>query len=176
MGSLIEALLSLSQVTRAEAHPESVDLARLARAVVASLHEAHPERRVDVVIGELPEAVGDRRLLRALLENLIGNAWKFTSKREVARIEIGVLPPVEEGSAPVYFVRDDGAGFDMGHAHKIFAPFQRLHPASQYQGSGIGLATVQRIVQRHGGRIWVEAAVDKGATFYFTLPGTAGSG
>lgn len=176
MGKLIEALLSLSQVTRAETHPEPVDLARLARAVIAHLQEAQPERQVEVVIGELPQSIGDRQLLRVLLENLLANAWKFTGKRAAARIEIGALPPSsnedsrERGSC-VYYVRDNGAGFDMIHAAKLFAPFQRLHPSSQFPGSGIGLATVQRIVQRHGGRIWVESAVDKGATFFFTLPG-----
>ncbi|HSN99466.1 MAG TPA: ATP-binding protein, partial [Candidatus Nanopelagicales bacterium] len=168
MSSLIESLLALSRVTRAEAHAEPVDLSQLARAVVAQLQESQPDRRVDVVIGDLPQVIGDRQLIRVLLENLLGNAWKFTGKRDGARIELGCAPG--EDGAPVYLVRDNGAGFDMKHAPKLFTPFQRLHTATQFQGTGIGLATVHRIVQRHGGRIWAEAAVDQGATFYFTLP------
>jgi PAS domain S-box-containing protein len=175
MGALIDALLELSQVHRTEPRPEPVDLARMARSVAAQLREANPERDVTVVIPDLPAAVGDPQLLRALLENLLGNAWKFTGKREGARIEIGALPDEGAGGAPVYFVRDNGAGFDMAHAHKLFSPFQRLHPASQFAGSGIGLATVARIVQRHGGRIWAEGAVGEGATFYFTLPQATGT-
>jgi PAS domain S-box-containing protein len=174
MGSLIDALLELSRVSRAEVRRERVDLARIARNVVSNLREGQPDRQVEAVIGDVPPAMGDPQLLRALLENLVHNAWKFTSKRADARLELGAA--AGEGGAPVYFVRDNGAGFDMAHAVNLFTPFQRLHPSAQFSGSGIGLATVARIVRRHGGRIWAEAAVSQGATFYFTLgakgPGT----
>ncbi len=116
---------------------------------------------------------GDAHLLRALIENLVGNAWKFTSKRSDARIALG---REEVNGVPAYYVRDNGAGFDMGLAHKLFAPFQRLHNLSEFEGTGVGLATVQRIVRRHGGRIWAEAAENQGATFRFTLPDGAHHG
>jgi PAS domain S-box-containing protein len=167
MASLIDALLALSRVTRTEPRRERVDLSKLARGVVEGLRAAHPDRRVDVVIPEEINVMGDSQLLRAALENLLENAWKFTGKREDARIELGVT---ENDGEPAYFVADNGAGFDMAYAGKLFAPFQRLHSPAAFPGTGIGLATVQRIVHRHGGRIWAESEAGKGATFFFTLP------
>ena len=180
MGELIDDLLKLSRVTRSEMKQVLVDLSALARAIAVELRKSQPERRVQFVIAPGAVANGDARLLRVLLENLLANAWKFTSKHPTARIEFGVTQLGEVGSQQsavgsrqsqiVYFVRDDGAGFDMSYAGKLFGAFQRLHTASEFPGTGIGLATVQRIVYRHGGRVWAEGAVDQGATFYFTLP------
>ncbi len=170
MAQLIDDMLNLSQVTRSEMRHERVDMTALARAVVTGLTKAQPERSpersVEFVIAEGVVARGDSRLLRAVLENLLGNAWKFTGKKPRARIEFGVA---EQEGRPVYFVRDDGAGFDMTYAEKLFGVFQRLHAMTEFPGTGVGLATVQRIVHRHGGRIWAEGAVEHGATFYFTL-------
>ena len=172
MGHLIDALLSLSRVSRAALERVPVDLSALARTVVAQLGSAAPDRRVEVVIQDQLAASGDPTLLRALLDNLLGNAWKFTAKRDTAHIEFG---RAEHQGAPALFVRDDGAGFNMEHAGRLFAPFQRLHSAEEFAGTGIGLATVQRIVRRHGGTIWAEGAVGRGATFFFTLePATGG--
>jgi len=134
--------------------------------IAAELQRTRPDRQVEFVIAPGLAATGDPRLLEVALQNLIGNAWKFTGKRDRARIEVGAE---DRDGKPVYFVRDDGAGFDMAHASKLFQPFQRLHGAMEFEGTGIGLATVQRIIQRHGGRIWAEAAPAMGATFYFTL-------
>ncbi|HEY1692848.1 MAG TPA: ATP-binding protein [Polyangiaceae bacterium] len=168
MADLIDALLSLSRVTRAEFHREPVDLGLVAESVASQLRTANPDRQVELVREGDVVAQGDARLLRALLENLLGNAWKFTARNAGARITVGVAT---DGPTPVYFVRDNGAGFDMAYADKLFAPFQRLHAQSEFAGTGIGLATVHRIVSRHGGRIWAEGAVGKGATFRFTLGG-----
>jgi PAS domain S-box-containing protein len=170
MGDLIDGLLSLSRVTRGDMTREYVDLAALARTVVDELVAAEPERRVKVVIQDSLEGDIDRRLARALLENLIGNSWKFTRSAQNACIELGTIE--RDGSA-AFFVRDNGAGFDMAYANQLFAPFRRLHTAAEFPGTGIGLATVQRIVRRNGGRIWAEAGVDLGATFYFTIPAEA---
>jgi PAS domain S-box-containing protein len=167
MGELIDALLLLARVTRAELHRQTVDLSALAQAIAAELRQREPGRAVTFAIAEGLQASGDPRLLRIALENLLGNAWKFTATHAQARIEVGVLPQADGG--PVYFVRDDGVGFDMAYADKLFGAFQRLHRAREFAGAGIGLATVRRIIQRHGGRIWAEAAVERGATFYFTL-------
>jgi light-regulated signal transduction histidine kinase (bacteriophytochrome) len=169
MTELIDGLLMLSRVTRSDLRRERVDLAAMAQAVVSQLRKASPARAVRTTIP--PELVveGDPRLLRVLLENLIGNAWKFTSKHALAHIEVGARAQESETS---YFVRDDGAGFDMAYAGKLFGVFQRLHTVNEFEGTGIGLATVKRIVDRHGGRAWAEGEVDRGATFYFTL-GTA---
>lgn len=164
MGELIDALLALSRVSRAELVIHSVDLTKLAGEVLAQLRAADSSRDVRCVVQDAVIADGDPQLLRALFENLLGNAWKFSAKRELAQIEFG---RADDG---VFFVRDNGAGFDAAYADKLFAPFQRLHSATEYPGTGIGLATVQRIVRRHGGKIWAEGAVDQGATFYFTLP------
>lgn len=169
MGHLIDALLGLSRVTRTEPRKERVDLSKIAGSVIENLRVASPDRKVDVVIPEGIVTVGDPQLLRAVLENLLGNAWKFTSKRDGARIELGVT---KADGKPAYFVTDNGAGFDMSYAGKLFAPFQRLHAQTAFPGTGIGLATVQRIVHRHGGRIWAESEAGKGATFFFTLPNT----
>jgi len=166
MAQLIDDLLNLSRVTRKEMRRESVDLTALAQAVVAELQQGQPEREVDFVIADSVVGTGDARLLRVVLENLLGNAWKFTSKQDHARIEFGVK---QEAEGSVYFLRDDGVGFDMAYADKLFGTFQRLHSLKEFEGTGVGLATVQRIIQRHGGRIWADAAVGQGATFYFTL-------
>ncbi|MDB4993891.1 MAG: arcB [Myxococcaceae bacterium] len=167
MGKLIDAMLSLSRVARAELRRDRVDLSRLASAVAADLRATDRSRDVDFVIAGGIEVLGDPDLLHALLENLFGNAWKFTSRRAHSRLELGIVD--KDARPTVYFVRDNGAGFDMAHAYKLFTPFQRLHAADEFAGTGIGLATVQRIVDRHGGRIWAEGAVDVGATVHFTL-------
>lgn len=166
MAELIDSLLSLSRLTRSDMNLEVVDLSALARSVADELKAGDTGRNAVFEIAPKLEVHGDKRLLAVLFENLLGNAWKFTGKHASARIEFGVT--VADGK-PAYFVRDDGAGFDMAHATKLFAPFQRLHSVTDFPGTGIGLATVRRIVQRHGGRVWAEGAVDQGATFYFTL-------
>jgi PAS domain S-box-containing protein len=165
MAQLIDDMLDLSRVTRAELHRERVDLTALANEIVADLTKGQ-RRRADIVIAPDLDAQGDRRLLRVVLENLIGNAWKFTGGRPGARIEVGA-----EGTEgrTVFYVRDNGAGFDMTYAGKLFTPFHRLHGPAEFEGTGIGLATVQRIVHRHGGRVWAEGAVNEGATIRFTL-------
>ncbi len=168
MGQLIDDLLSLSRMTRGEMHREAVDLAPLAREIAAALRKSQPDRRVEFIIPESLSAHGDVQLLRAALDNLLGNAWKYTGRRAQARIEVGSF---ESGDATVYCIKDDGAGFDMAYADRLFQPFQRLHGAQEFEGSGIGLATVRRIIHRHGGNVWAEAAVEQGATFYFTLGG-----
>jgi PAS domain S-box-containing protein len=167
MSQLIGDLLDLSRVTRVELQCERVDLSQLAEEITANLQAAHPERRVTFHI--TPDLVthGDPHLLRIALENLLSNAWKFTGKHPKAHIEFGAQ--VAPDGARTYFVRDDGVGFDMAYAAKLFAPFQRLHAVSEFEGTGVGLATVQRILRRHGGKIWAEGALDQGATFYFTL-------
>jgi signal transduction histidine kinase len=166
MGQLIEDLLNLSRVSRGALERVPVDLAELARQVVADLRQHDPARAVEVSVWNGMDTLGDPRLLRAALENLIGNAWKFTARTAAPRIEIGAL---RESGRQVFFVRDNGAGFSMDYADKLFAPFQRLHSGNEFAGTGIGLATVQRIVYRHGGRIWADAQVGAGATFFFTL-------
>jgi light-regulated signal transduction histidine kinase (bacteriophytochrome) len=165
MSTLIDALLGLSKVTRSDVHSERVDLSALARSVLARLAEAEPSREVETRVEEGMVVDADLRLLDIVLTNLIGNAWKFTSKRERAQIEIASLP----GAPRAFFVRDNGAGFDAAYAGKLFGAFQRLHSPKEFAGTGIGLATVQRIVRRHGGRIWAEGEVGRGATFSFTL-------
>jgi two-component system, NtrC family, sensor kinase len=167
MGQLIDDLLQLSKVGRAELHRQRVDLSALAGAVAAELRQANPERRVRTLIPEGVFADGDHRLLQIVLENLLGNAWKFSAGAAEAVIEFGVA---RTDDVPAYFVRDNGAGFDMAYAERLFRPFQRLHTQSRFPGTGIGLATVHRIVDRHGGRVWAESAVDRGATFLWTLP------
>jgi len=166
MGRLIDDLLTLSRVTRRELAREQVDLAAVAREVIAELREEEPGRRVEVTIPESLPTQGDPVLLRLVVQNLLANAWKFTSRREVAHVEVGV--GITNGAA-AYFVRDDGAGFDEAYADKLFAPFQRLHTSEEFPGTGVGLATAERIVRRHGGRMWAHGAVDSGATFFFTL-------
>jgi signal transduction histidine kinase len=167
MGELIDGLLVLSRVTRAEINRGRVDLSRQAREVLDELRRRDPERRVQTRIAPDLVAYADRRMLRSLLDNLIGNAWKFTARRDPGIIEVGA---VERDAERAFYVRDNGAGFDMRYADKLFGTFQRLHAAGEFDGTGVGLATVQRILQRHGGRAWAEGTVDRGATFYFTLP------
>jgi two-component system NtrC family sensor kinase len=168
MGQLIDDLLSLSRVTRGDFQREQVDLAAISSSVVARLQKLHAERKVELVVADGLVAAGDARLLTIALENLLGNAWKFTGKRADARIEVGAS---DNRDRRTYFVRDNGAGFDMTHASKLFGVFQRLHSVSEFEGTGIGLATVHRVVRRHGGRIWAEGEVGCGATFFFTLEG-----
>jgi PAS domain S-box-containing protein len=166
MSALIDDLIQLSRVTRSELRRDDVDLSALVRAVVAEVQEREPGRRVDVTVQDGVHVRGDQRLLRVGLVNLVGNAFKFTRQRADARMEFGVTSGAE---GRVYHVRDNGAGFDMAYAGKLFQPFQRLHTPHEFEGTGIGLATVQRIVHRHGGRVWAEGAPGEGATFYFTL-------
>lgn len=166
MGELIDDLLNLSRLTRKPMQCQAVDLTRLARSVAAEMGQNHAEHEVDFCIAEGLQTEGDDHLLRNALSQLIGNACKFTAKKAHARVEVGRY---EEEGHDVFYVRDNGAGFDMNYADKLFAPFQRLHTSEEFEGTGIGLATVQRIVARHGGKVWAEGAVGEGATFYFTL-------
>jgi PAS domain S-box-containing protein len=167
MGHLIDDLLVLSRITRAEMRFEDVDLSAMATDILALLHEREPERRVRTHVQSGLRTRGDVGLLRILLENLLDNAWKYTHKTNDADIEVGAR---WENNRQVFLVRDNGAGFDMASAGKLFAPFQRLHSAQEYAGTGIGLATVQRIVARHGGRVTASAHVNQGAVFEFVLP------
>jgi PAS domain S-box-containing protein len=167
MGSLIDAILRLSSLSKSELNREDVDLSRIAHLTAVDLRQREPERQVNFIIAPDLRADGDKRLLKAVLENLLGNAWKYTSRRVSATIEFG---RIELDGEAVFFVRDDGVGFSMDRADKLFLPFQRLHDEEEFPGHGIGLATVKRIIDRHGGRIWAEAEIGCGATFYFTLP------
>lgn len=169
MGRLIDDMLVLSRATRREMAMEPLNLSAKAALISEELRSANPARRVEVVIEEGIQAVGDRQLIRAVLDNLIGNAWKFTSKTANARIEFGAI--TTESGELACFVRDNGAGFDAAYAHKLFGAFQRLHAMEDFPGTGVGLATVQRIILRHGGRVWAEGKEGEGATFYFVLPG-----
>jgi len=167
MGQLIDDLLALSKVSRAEMKQERVDVSDLAGQIVAELSRIAPKRSVAVTIAPGLTATGDPQLIRLALQNLIENAWKFTCRREEATIDVGVTK--DEDGAPAFCVRDNGAGYDPTFASKLFGPFQRLHAASEFPGTGIGLATVKRIVHRHGGHVWAEGRIDGGACFYFTL-------
>lgn len=166
MGQLIDDLLQLSRLSRAEMRHDAVDLSELAQQIAAELVEQEPERQIEIRLAAGLTARGDERLLRVALSNLINNAWKYTRKQPTPCVEFGAT---EHNGKQAYFVRDNGAGFDMTYANRLFGAFQRLHSSSEFEGTGIGLATVQRIIHRHGGEIWAEAAVDNGATFYFTL-------
>lgn len=166
MDHLIDTLLNFSRLTRCELHRKKVCISETAQAIAAELRQKVQGRQVTFTIADKMEANGDARLLRVVLENLLYNAWKYTGKQESANIEVGVTE--FEGNL-TYFVRDNGIGFDMRYAGRLFSPFQRLHSKEEFEGHGIGLATVQRIIQRHGGRIWAEGEVGRGATFYFTL-------
>ena len=168
MALLIDDLLALSLVTRGEFQRQPVDLTGIARTVAESLRAQQPERRIEFVIADGLAGEGDARLMAIVLQNLIGNAWKYSGKRAEPRIEVGAI---RSNRGVAYFVRDNGAGFDMAYADKLFGVFQRLHSAEEFEGTGIGLATVERIIRRHGGHIWAEAEVDRGATFFFTLAG-----
>jgi light-regulated signal transduction histidine kinase (bacteriophytochrome) len=166
MGTLIDDLLNLARVTRASMRLEAVNVSEVATEVAEGLQKAQPDRKVDFRIEEGLDAMADSHLLRIALENLLGNAWKFTSKRASARIEFG---KTKNNGTSAFFVRDDGAGFDSAYADRLFGAFQRLHAMTDFPGTGVGLATVQRIIHRHGGRVWAESSVGRGATFYFTL-------
>jgi PAS domain S-box-containing protein len=171
MGILIDDLLNLSRVARTEMKLQRVDLSAMGRSIAADLKITQPERRSEFKVQEDLDAYADSHLMSIALQNLIGNAWKFTSKRESACIEFG---KIQRNGSLTYFVRDNGAGFDPAHAERLFGAFQRLHDANDFPGTGVGLATVQRIIHRHGGRIWAESAVERGATFYFTLDARPG--
>lgn len=171
MGALIDDMLGLSRLTRAQMLVEKVDLTEIARSIVDEMQKAEPERVVTIKIAEGLEATADSKLMRIALENLLGNAWKFTGKHPAAIIELGATM---EGAKTTYFVRDNGSGFDMAFVNKLFTPFQRLHSVEEFPGTGIGLGTVQRIMHRHGGKVWAEGEVGKGATFYFSFAGEPG--
>ncbi|HEY3221673.1 MAG TPA: ATP-binding protein [Gemmatimonadales bacterium] len=166
MATLIDDLLKLARVTRAEMRTERVDLSGMAREIVRDIQRATPERAVEFAIAPGLEAHGDARLLRVVLDNLLRNGWKYTGKQPQPRVEFTAQ---DENGDRVFVIKDNGAGFDMRYADKLFGVFQRLHSAAEFEGTGVGLATVRRIINRHGGRIWAESAVDKGASFYFTL-------
>jgi len=166
MATLIDDLLKLARVTRSEMRTELVDLSKIAQDIVADLQRSTPDRQVEFAIAQGLEARGDPQLLRVALENLLRNSWKYTAKQARPRIEFGTG---DGNGERVFMVRDNGAGFDMQYADKLFGVFQRLHSAAEFEGTGVGLATVRRIITRHGGRIWAEGVVDQGATFYFTL-------
>lgn len=165
MSGMLEGLLSLARISRAEFHPTTLELSAIARGILDRLRATEPERAMEVVIPNDIAAEADPALLTGALEALLQNAWKFTRDRDPARIEVGVRP----ATPAVYFVRDNGVGFDTRYAGKLFSPFQRLHSEREFTGAGIGLAAADRIIRRHGGRIWAEAAPDQGATFHFTL-------
>ena len=166
MANLIDDLLKLSRIARSEMHRERVNLTMVARETAEELQKTQPARRVEFIIADGVTAYGDPHLLRVGMENLLGNSWKFTGKNPAARIEFGATHG--DGRA-VYYIRDNGVGFDMAYADKLFGAFQRLHPNSEFEGMGIGLATVQRIIHRHNGRVWAEGKINEGATFYFSL-------
>jgi light-regulated signal transduction histidine kinase (bacteriophytochrome) len=166
MDELIEDMLELSRVARVELHHARVDLSQLAHDIAADLQKAEPDRHVTFAISCGLQIEGDERQLRVVLENLLRNAWKFTSIRDQGFIEVGfVTEPTQ-----AFFVRDNGAGFDPAYAGRLFGLFQRLHSAAEFPGTGVGLAIVQRVINRHGGRVWGCGTVNQGATFYFSLP------
>ena len=167
MSVLIDDMLNLSRVTRSTMRREKLDLSAIAQSIAEELREAEPVRQVEFAIEIGLTATGDSQLLRTAMENLLRNSWKYTSAHPCARIEFGKN---HQNGRSTFFVRDDGAGFDPRHANRLFGAFQRLHTTAEFPGTGVGLATVQRIIHRHGGEIWAEGAVEKGATFYFTLP------
>jgi signal transduction histidine kinase len=163
---MIDDLLDLSRSTSATLHRTQLDLSLLARSVLAELAETYPDRRVETFVHPGCYSYADPGLMQVAMQNLFRNAWKFTARSQPAQIEFGCKGP---GTAVVFYVRDNGAGFDPGLAGRLFKPFQRLHAASEFPGTGIGLATVQRIIIRHDGKVWAEGELEKGATFYFTL-------
>jgi two-component system sensor histidine kinase/response regulator len=166
MSQLIDDVLHLSRVTRADLRDQEVDLSSVAGLILARLQESEPERKLDAKVRPGVLVTGDSQLLKIAMENLLENAWKFTANEPESRIEFGMT---QVGGEATYFVRDNGAGFDMTYTDRLFGPFQRLHPQGEFPGNGIGLATVQRIIHRHGGRVWAEGLVGQGATFYFTM-------
>lgn len=166
MSQLIDDVLYLSRVTRADLREQEIDLSAIAGLILTRLQESEHERKVEVKLRPGVVVIGDGQLLKIAMENLLENAWKFTAKEPESRIEFGTT---QAGGEATYFVRDNGAGFDMTYADRLFGPFQRLHPQGDFPGNGIGLATVQRIIHRHGGRVWAEGLLGQGATFYFTM-------
>jgi two-component system sensor histidine kinase/response regulator len=166
MSQLIDDVLHLSRVTRADLRDQEVDLSSIAGLILTRLQESEPQRKMDAKVRPGVLVTGDSQLLKIAMENLLENAWKFTAKEPESRIEFGMM---QAGGEATYFVRDNGAGFDMTYTDRLFGPFQRLHPQGEFPGNGIGLATVQRIIHRHGGRVWAEGLVGQGATFYFTM-------
>ena len=168
MGKLIDGILHLSRLSRKELDREELDLSTIAEDIALELRRMEPERQVEFVITPGIRAYGDRALLQSVLQNLLENAWKFTGKHQTAKIEFGLT---DRDGSKAYFVRDDGAGFDMKYADKLFGTFQRLHGADEFPGTGVGLAIIQRIIHHHGGQVWAEGEIEKGATFYFTLTG-----
>ncbi len=170
MGQLIDDLLNLSRLSRAELRRQPVDMSGLVSEILAEVRADSPPRQVTVAVQPQVTASGDARLLRIVLENLLRNSWKFTQGKDAALIEFGLKAgKAAADDQPVYFVRDDGVGFDAARASRLFQPFQRFHAASAFEGTGIGLAIVGRIIERHGGKIWAESEVGRGATFLFTL-------
>jgi signal transduction histidine kinase len=169
LGQLIDYLLQLSRLSRAELHLQLVDLGEEATLIAEEIQRREPLRHICFTIAKPVQAVADRRLIRTVLENLLDNAWKFTSGRDDASIGFGTIRCEDAGVC--CYVRDNGVGFDSAHAGRLFQPFQRLHPARDFPGTGTGLASVRQIVERHGGQVWAEGAVGAGATFYFTLDG-----
>jgi light-regulated signal transduction histidine kinase (bacteriophytochrome) len=168
MSTLINDLLDLSRVSRGAVQKESINLTEVARGIVADLHSKEPERKVAIEIADGLSAVADRRLVTIVLVNLLGNAWKYTANEATAQIAVGKNNDNNDHES-VFYVRDNGVGFDMAYVNQLFTPFRRLHHDSEFEGTGVGLATAQRVIARQGGRIWAEAAVRAGATFYFTL-------
>ena len=167
MSELMEHLLDFSRLARQPLVKQKVNVAALAREVIAELRREQPGRDLQIEVGDLPDCVADQGLLKQVLVNLLSNAFKFTRNKQTARIEVSSR---QEGAETVYFVKYNGAGFDMRYAEKLFGVFQRFHPEDEFEGTGVGLSIVQRLIQRHSGRIWAEAEVNKGATFYFKLP------
>lgn len=167
MGDLIDAILRLSRQTRKELSCTRIDLTSLSRSIITRIQQEEPQRHVNVTIMEHLQVTGDKDLLASAMENLLQNAWKFTKKQPHPRIDVGTE---QYNGERVFYVKDNGAGFDMNNAEHLFAPFQRLHSQQDYPGIGIGLSTVKRIIQKHGGKIWAKAAPQQGASFYFTLP------
>lgn len=166
MAQLIDDLLNLSRLSRGAVYHETFNLSDMAKSIIATLHSDEPKRNVKFNVPDQVSAGGDPRLIRVVLENLLGNAWKFTAKKKQSKIDLNFK--LEEGKT-IYFISDNGAGFDMAFADKLFGAFQRLHTSAEFPGTGIGLATVRRIIHRHGGKIWVESKIGIGTTFYFTL-------
>jgi light-regulated signal transduction histidine kinase (bacteriophytochrome) len=166
MGLLIDDLIKLARVTRTDIKIDDIDLSEIAQEIANVLQDSAPERQAEFVIAPDLHAQGDPRLLQVALDNLLNNSWKFTAPRSPARIEFGAT---RVDGKPAFFVRDNGVGFDMTYAGKMFGAFQRFHDAREFAGTGIGLATVQRIIHKHGGRIWAESEPGSGATFFFTL-------
>lgn len=173
MGQLIDDLLQLSQLSRSELRYCTVNMSTLAQEIFKDLQASEPERQVNIVVTPGLTVFADKALLQVVLMNLLQNAWKFTSHHPTACIEFGVVEP-QDTSNPVYFIKDDGAGFDMAYSSKLFGVFQRLHSVREFSGTGIGLASVRRAIHRHGGRIWADATVEQGATFFFTIPSQNG--